>query len=121
MLLIDRERLYRQSKIAELRIFTKPILEIDIARIWLSFYESYLFIHETSKLMPTNDEFVKFRGDFLDIFRASIGPVQMSYYEEIYGGRKYFNMYMMNEFERLFKSVFMKKINEILLNKEDTK
>jgi len=71
--------------------------------------------------MPTNDEFVKFRGDFLDIFRASIGPVQMSYYEEIYGGRKYFNMYMMNEFERLFKSVFMKKINEILLNKEDTK
>ena len=99
----------------------KPVLENDISRVWLSFYESYLFVHETSKMMPTNNEFLEFQRSFVDMFHIIIGPVQLSVYNEIYGGERYFDNYLRNEFERFFKSVFMKKINEILLNKEDKK
>lgn len=121
LLLVNRERINRHLKITELRVNIKPVLENDISRVWLSFYESYLFVHETSKMMPTNNEFLEFQRSFVDMFHIIIGPVQLSVYNEIYGGERYFDNYLRNEFERFFKSVFMKKINEILLNKEDKK
>ena len=119
LLIINRERLNNQRKRIELRVSIKPVLEHDISRVWLSFYESYLFVHETSKMMPTNKEFIDFQRSFVDMFHIIIGPEQMAIYSEAYGGPAYFDNYLRNEFERFFKSVFMKKINEILLNKED--
>jgi hypothetical protein len=113
MIWIKKEEVLIQKETMLLRKETQNILKDDIMRIWLRFYESFLYVHINAKSMPATDEFLEFRSNFIKMFNIVIGQKQCEHYYKIYGDKKHFELYLEHYFEKLFNSKFINLITEI--------
>lgn len=108
---------HNSIKEAELRKLLLPIIDDDIARVWKSFFESYLFVYANSKMIPDEKEFLKFREAFIEMFNIMIGPSQCSSYANVFKGNDFLKLYIFHMFEKHFKQVFVEIIiDQTLLN-----
>ena len=104
-------------KCVELRKSLIPVIDDDVARVWKSFFESYLFVYANSKMVPNEKEFLEFRTSFIDMFYIMIGSQQCDLYSSIFKGDDYFKIYLYHAFEKHFKNVFVEIIiDQTVLN-----
>lgn len=115
---LRKENLICGQLVLSLRTEAKAVLENDIKRCLLSFYESYLFVYDKSKTIPNDDKFLEFRSSFIIFFRYTIGNKQCQIYDEIFGGKLYFDYYLNSEFEKYFKFIFISKLIKMTVNDE---
>jgi hypothetical protein len=116
---LEKERVLIQKETILLRKESEKILKDDIMRIWFRFYESFLYIHINAKSMPTTDEFLEFRKNFVAMFNLVIGKNQCEHYYKIYGERKHFELYLEHQFEKLFNSKFINLITDVSMKGEE--
>ena len=109
---LSKENVLRHTLITDLRVKIKDILNLDLSRTFMSFYESYLFVYDKSNTTPNDEKFIEFRTLYIAFFRQIVGNKQCSIYDDVFGGSKHFDYFLNNEFEKFFKQLFISKVTK---------
>ena len=115
--------MYLESEIkrAEVRNIWLVIIHDDLERVWRSFFESYLFVYANGGHIPNEKEFLEFRSSYKEMFRIMIGEKQFQSFSNIFQGEDFFNIYIHDWFEKMFKKEFVKLIiDQSMINKEES-